>query len=78
MRVLLGWLVVAPLSLAGALVVAELSYRFYVLDFYAPELRAFTPAETRTSPAPVDLLIMGDSFSAGQESYVARLRLFDA
>jgi hypothetical protein len=43
MRFLLGWLLVVPLSLAGALVVAELSYRFYVLDFYAPELRAFQP-----------------------------------
>jgi hypothetical protein len=41
MSFLLGWLLVVPLSLAGALVVAELSYRFYVLDFYAPELRAF-------------------------------------
>lgn len=74
MRVLLGWILAVFLSLTATITVAELSYRSYVFDFYAPELRAYNPAETRTKPGSADILVMGDSFSAGQQSYVAELR----
>ncbi len=74
-RSVLQWAAAAGLSIAAALWVAEISYRFYVLDFYAPELRAYNLVKSVDSlPAGADILVMGDSYSAGKSSYVAMLR----
>ncbi|MFT6209531.1 MAG: hypothetical protein ACJATE_000122 [Bacteroidia bacterium] len=52
----------------------ELSYRFYVIDFYEAELMALNQPLTETEKNGSTVLLLGDSFTANAESYVAQLR----
>ena len=61
--------------LAAILILLEISYRYYVVDFYHGELKGLNPAsilEKRETGEAV--LAMGDSFTANPESYVKTLR----
>ena len=63
------------LSLFSSLIVLELAYRLQFVDFYRPELRAFNPASAlQESGQTPTLLLFGDSFSVGDESYANILR----
>jgi hypothetical protein len=63
------------LSFLGSLVLFEIAYRLAVFDFYRPELTAFNPkADLEDTAQKPTLLVLGDSFSAGNESYVNILR----
>ena len=56
------------------LFVLELAYRFYIVDFYGGNLRglnAISALEEKNKPT---LLVIGDSFSADQQSYVNHLQ----
>ncbi|MEW6659619.1 MAG: hypothetical protein AB1424_13240 [Thermodesulfobacteriota bacterium] len=62
------------LCLACFLLVFEGIYRYQLLDFFQPELRAHNrPGDLRDATRKT-LLAMGDSFSAGQNTWVAFLR----
>jgi hypothetical protein len=52
----------------------ELSYRFYVIDFYEPELMALNDSLTEIRKNRPTVLFLGDSFTANTSSYVAKLR----
>ncbi len=52
----------------------EAIYRYQLVDFYRPELRANNPAGDLREASRKTLLAMGDSFSAGQNTWVAFLR----
>jgi len=63
------------LSLVGCLLAFEVAYRLQVVDFYRPELLAFNPKSAlQESEKKPTLLILGDSFSVGTESYANILR----
>ena len=52
----------------------ELSYRFYILDFYYTELSALNESLPPSEKDLPNILFLGDSFTAYPESYVAKLR----
>jgi len=54
------------------LVVLEITYRWQLIEFYKPELKALNPPHKTASDKKV--LVFGDSFSADQHSYVNLLR----
>jgi hypothetical protein len=59
-----------------ALTAFEILYRLQVVDTYAPELRAYNPASyLDSSDERPTVLLMGDSFTAGAETYPALLRI---
>ena len=63
------------LSLFSSIIVFELAYRLQFVDFYRPELRAFNPVSAlQESGQTPTLLLFGDSFSVGNESYANILR----
>jgi hypothetical protein len=63
------------LAFLSSLVSFEFAYRLEVLDFYRPELIAFNlKADLEETSKKPTLLVFGDSFSAGNESYVNILR----
>ncbi|RMD83361.1 MAG: hypothetical protein D6815_06785 [Candidatus Dadabacteria bacterium] len=70
---LLGSSCIASLFLA--ILIVEVAYRLQIIDTYRQELHAYNHEEdlSRQSTRPT-LLIMGDSFSAGNESYPTILR----
>lgn len=58
-----------------ALLAFEILYRIQVVDTYAPELRAYDPgSDLRNDDGRPTILLMGDSFTAGTESFPAILR----
>jgi hypothetical protein len=62
-------------SLLASLLLIESAYRIQVVDFYRPELIAFnSDADLHHSSEKATLLVFGDSFSAGNESYLNSLR----
>ena len=62
-------------SLFASLILIESAYRLQIVDFYRPELTAFnSDADLHDSLQKPTLLVFGDSFSAGNESYVNILR----
>lgn len=62
-------------SLFAGLILIEIAYRLQVVDSYRPELIAFnSDADLHDSAQKRTLLVFGDSFSAGNESYVNNLR----
>ncbi len=73
-KVVFAFLALA-LSLGSGAVLVELAYRFQLFDFYRPELLAFNPGNDLTDAAGRStLLVLGDSFSVGDGSYVNILR----
>jgi hypothetical protein len=52
----------------------EMSFRFYVIDFYAPEFAALNPVSVSESNEKPTVLFLGDSFTANADSYVGKLR----
>lgn len=56
-----------------SLLLFEVIYRYYFIDFYKTELKALNPNEL-TQEKSKTLLIFGDSFTADQNSYVSILR----
>jgi len=60
--------------LAGFLLAFEFIYRYQLIDFFQPELRANnSPGNLRNSNRTT-LMAMGDSFSAGDKTWVTYLR----
>lgn len=55
------------------LVLLELSYRTYIIDFYRKELKNLN-SESDLEKTNVDFLVLGDSFSANTVGYVSMLR----
>ena len=73
-RVLLFWAYLF-FCLACFLLVFEGIYRYQLIDFYRPEHKTYNrPADLRDASLKT-LMAMGDSFSAGRNSWVAFLRL---
>ncbi|MBK9670833.1 MAG: hypothetical protein IPO70_00970 [Bacteroidetes bacterium] len=60
------------ISLFIALLLLEISYRYYWIDFYRAELNLLNSTFKKDSKKTV--LIFGDSFSASPDSYVKNLR----
>lgn len=58
----------------GLLLVFEAIYRHQLIDFYRPELRAFNSPADLQDHSRKTLLVMGDSFSAGSDTWVGFLR----
>lgn len=56
------------------LAILEATYRFQFLDFFAKELRSYNSPESLTGGGAPVLLVLGDSFTAGNQSYVSKLR----
>lgn len=54
------------------LLVLEITYRWQLIEFYKPELKALNPLKPKVSGKKV--LVFGDSFTADQHSYVNLLR----
>lgn len=62
-------------TLGMALILFELIYRFQLIDTYRPELVSYNqPSDLRENDSRPTVLIMGDSFTAGNLSYPALLR----
>ncbi|MGB0916428.1 MAG: hypothetical protein ACPGU4_02465, partial [Flavobacteriales bacterium] len=51
----------------------ELCFRFYAIDFYAAELNALNPSLPEKDTKRETVLVFGDSFSANTASYVGKL-----
>ncbi|MBI4643040.1 MAG: hypothetical protein HY790_03310 [Deltaproteobacteria bacterium] len=60
--------------LACFLLVFELIYRYQLIDFFRPELKANNSAADLRDSHRKTLMAMGDSFSAGSNTWVAFLR----
>ena len=58
----------------ATLFLLELSYRFYIIDFYRGNLTGLNPIELLEKTDQSTILIIGDSFTADPDSYVAHLR----
>ena len=74
MRALLRWLLVCVLTGFFFLLLLEGLYRFQWLDLYRKELLSFNPPAVLAAPDKPTVLTMGDSFTAGNQSYLASLR----
>lgn len=57
----------------GLGVVFELLYRRQVVDFYARELSASNHPEVLSASSPPPVVVLGDSFAAGRESFASLL-----
>ena len=64
--------VVAVFLVIGLLL--ELSFRFYVIEFYEPEFAALNPVQLNEDASRPNILFFGDSFTANAGSYVGKLR----
>ena len=71
-RKLLKSLVYLMFLAVSTLLLMELSYRWYIVDFYGGNLRLQNEEELVSNQPSI--LVIGDSFSADQKSYVSRLR----
>ncbi len=60
--------------LSIVLLLFELSYRYYLIDFYKSELKGLNRSEDLKQNKPRTMLILGDSFSADPRGYVSMLR----
>lgn len=58
----------------AAVFLLELSFRYYVIDFYQPELNALNKTLPAKDEKRQTVLVLGDSFSANAESYVSKLQ----
>ncbi|MEO1517017.1 MAG: hypothetical protein AAFV95_18480 [Bacteroidota bacterium] len=58
----------------SVLLLLELSYRWYVVDFYGNNLSSLNEKTELTSHKDATILVVGDSFSADRQSYVKSLR----
>ncbi|MFT4681525.1 MAG: hypothetical protein ACI9YU_001374 [Flavobacteriales bacterium] len=58
-----------------ALLLLELSYRFYIIEFYSTELQALNESLPPSKKDLANILFLGDSFTAHTESYVTKLRV---
>jgi hypothetical protein len=69
------FILVVIACVAAALGLFEIIYRWQVIDTYRPELKAFNEARSLSGEdARPAILILGDSFTAGTDSYAALLR----
>lgn len=68
---ILQTLLSVTLMLLITLLLLEWVYRYQLIDFYAPELRALN---TEKKGGRKKILVLGDSFSAGLSGYVSLLR----
>lgn len=70
--------VIRFLKVAGVLMVtlvlAEMCFRFYVIEFYSVELNALNSESELDDSEQTDVIFLGDSFTANANSYVAKLR----
>ncbi len=55
------------------LIVLECIYRYQLIGFYKSELTAYNSIEDLETET-IDLLVLGDSFTAGKDSYVTALK----
>jgi hypothetical protein len=63
------------LSLLFLALVFEFAFRFQLVDTYSPELRSFNrPKDLAGGDGRPAMLVMGDSFTAGNATYVSILR----
>lgn len=60
---------------AATLFLLELSFRFYIIDFYKGNLDGLNTTEILEEPDKSNILIIGDSFTADPDSYVRHLRI---
>lgn len=60
--------------LACFLLAFEVIYRYQLIDFFQPELRANNSTEDLRGSNRITLLAMGDSFTAGNKTWVTYLR----
>jgi hypothetical protein len=60
--------------LLASVLLLELSYRFYIIEFYSPELRALNSAFSSTEKDQSNVLFLGDSFTGNVDGYVGKLR----
>lgn len=67
------WLGALVLCAGLCVLLLEGAYRLQWLDLYAKELRSFNPPEVLQGTG-FTVLVFGDSFSAGNQSYVSALR----
>jgi len=56
------------------LLLLELSYRFYAIDFYKGHLMGLNDSKTLSTTDQASILVIGDSFTADRSSYVSHLR----
>lgn len=59
---------------SSTLLLLELCYRWYVVDFYGAQFQALNQKELEETGDRPSILVVGDSFSADQNSYVKGLR----
>ena len=72
---ILRWFLYGTYLTGSVVLLLELSYRFYLIDFYRGELKALNPPELlEPKKDPSNILILGDSFTADPKSYVSHLR----
>ncbi len=72
-RKLLNILLILPYIVVFAIIVLEVCYRYQVVDTYQPELKAFNSEEQLTKKGKT-ILVIGDSFSAGKDTWVSYLQ----
>jgi hypothetical protein len=68
------WVAYAAFLTAAVLLLLELSYRMYLVDFYRNNLRWLNGNELSPGDQRPVILVVGDSFSADRNSYVAQVR----
>ena len=71
---LLRWVLLPVLCVAIPLAALEATYRFQLIDCYAKELKSFNAPEVLAGGGAPVVLSLGDSFTAGNQSYVGHLR----
>ena len=74
MRPRIGWALYLAVLVVGVLGLMETAYRFQWIDSYAPELSSFNAPQDLHPDSRPTVLTMGDSFTAGNQSYPAHLR----
>jgi len=70
----IGWAIYLAVLLVCVLGLLETAYRCQWIDAYAPELSRFNAPQDLHKDARPAVLTMGDSFTAGNQSYPAHLR----
>ncbi len=58
----------------STLLLLEVCYRYYIVDFYSAQFQALNKQELEEAEDLPSILVVGDSFSADQNSYVKGLR----
>lgn len=67
--------IIGAIALGTAVVTLEVVYRLQIVDTYRSELKAFNPPELlREKTGRPTLLVLGDSFSAGNAGWVPMVR----